>query len=742
MLDISTHIPFHFRSKMLGTSKGLLALLAAFLVVLNIGYLFYFSQDAGTVSEGIWKFGSSRGNYYVVDSEWLKSNTGAENFFRTSKALHANDVKKEIANHLIEDGGGEIQKIREKLKEEYTEEYKKIILADLKWKHSRDYASLHFWQMEKSYQLLEDLKARYLETHDEQLKNTIIKEVLSGTTDEALKERIEKSNSLGVDKKKYFKYIFQDLLFKFSPKEPPLSTKARGVKLHGNLYRETRKPAFSREFLTKKRVELTDAEFNELQKEHDELVREIRNLALPPSNIFQGDGIALSATGTHLPGAIAVAKQLREVGSQLKIEIMLNGEEDYDEWTCESVAPALNARCVVVEREIGPDLYKSLMELYKVEEASRFLMKSVSLLISSFDNTIALDADNFPTKLVDFLLTSEPYLSTKFILWPDAWHKGTSPLYYEIARFEVGEVANRQGWHNDKPFSDYLNMDKDKEIMLHDLAGLPSARSVESGQLVFSKKEHFRSLILSTYYTLYGEQFYFPLLYQGTFGTGDRETFVPAMHVMSETYYLTEYEMNFLGVQREYATKEGNYFDESTIVQHDPLQSMVFAKEWRKWLKSKGHDTRLNPFQEGDFTKDLVKQFTEETNQARPEALFLHIHDPKINPLLNQVTTKSRNDYKSRFLRNIGEFNEVVGTTDWELRLHAISKWLACDALSDKHIWESFKLDQKDVCKKVTQYVDFLKKDTNNVEAAELKKVYIQGQPRVQHRTLETKGLT
>lgn len=698
---------------MLGATKQSVALLLALVLALNVGYIVYFGYYRnGNI--GVAALSIALGTkYYLVDSEWATTNDETAKLAKNAKlvALSEEEIKQEIASRLRKEAGPLYRSAEEAVKNEHTEEYKKILMADLKGKYAKDYSSLFFWKMEKSQLLLHELKEKYLVTHETEIKNLLVQDIVGDTLDRALKAKIELSSQLRFDKQKYYKFIFEELIFKNTPNSKKIGSGAMGTPLYGLGVSEVRKPPFSRKHLG--RVSLRKELFNELQNTHDSIVRSLRTLPIPPPELYSGDGIAISASKVHLPGAIAVVRQLRELGSELPVEVMINSESDYNKQACEEILPKLQAKCVVMERELGEEIYGKL--------SGGFPMKGVSLLLSSFDNTIVLDADNFPVKKPDFLLVSQPFLSTRFILWPDNWHKGTSPLYYELARFQAGEPVRRQGWNNDKPFSEYISMDRNKEIMFHDLDGIPAGHSVESGQLVFSKREHFRSLVLSTYYNIFGEKFYYPLLYQGTFGSGDRETFVPALHVMQEPYYLTGWEMKFLGVDREKATEPGKfYFDESTMVQHDPQQAMEFGVQWKKYLNSKNLDSRLEPHQEGEYTAKLLTSFFNETKTERPEALFLHVHDPKINPLGNEVSKKTINDYKHRYIRKIGQLNDVVGTTDWELRFHSIAKWVACEALTDETIWKDFEVDQKKICKKVTEYVEILKKDSNTVEVADL----------------------
>ncbi|PIS57941.1 hypothetical protein CJI97_000996 [Candidozyma auris] len=700
-----------------------LIILVATLAVINLVYYLCFSSvdlvngPALYSGVGVWKFATDNARYYVVDEAFVATSNELRRIAKFSEdvPISKEELTSALTSKLEKDGGEFLKQIYQEVSDKYSDEYKTILMADLKKQMTKDYTYLFYQTLQKSYTLLAELKARYLESHEEELKKVLVGEFLKNGED--TKNAIEEGKKLGFDREAYFRYLFGDVLVKYGPKLAMLQDSEIGEPINGNSFREVIGSFYTKKWLTKNRVKLNDLQMEEIQTNHDHVVRELRSVPQPPAELYNGDGIAISANGIHLPGALMLAGQLRQVGSQLPIEIILDTENDYHKQACEEVAPKLDAKCVVTERVLG----KSTFDLLGKDP---FQLKAVSLLMSSFDNTIALDADNFVLKNVDFLLSSKPYMETRFILWPDVWHKGTSPLYYDIARFTIGEPVKRQGLENSQPFNEYITKDIDKEIYFHDLDGTPPGRGVESGQLVFSKKEHFRSLALAAYYNIHRE-FYYPLLYQGVHGSGDRETFVPALHVMNEPYYLCEYQVEFMGVWRPRPTEpEEKYFDETTLIQRDPQESKEFFAKWRSWLRSQSLDQRLYMFQENDYTKELYTRFASENKDlATPSALFLHVHMPKMNPLYNELSAKNKYDYKGRYLRKIGEYNEAVGDSDYELRIHTLSQWLVCEELTDTSFWNRYEVDRSKLCEKITKYVKILKEDTNDASAAELKKL-------------------
>ena len=219
--------------------------------------------------------------------------------------------------------------------------------------------------------------------------------------------------------------------------------------------------------------------FRALRSAHDQVVKQLKSLPDPPSQFISGHGIVVNGGGNMIGSALTAIANMRERGSQLPVELILDTKQEYDKQICEELLPKkLNGKCVIVEEQVGKEVFDIINE--------KFSRKIMGLLVSSFDHIIAMDADNLAIKNVDNLLFTEPYLSTKMILWPDLWVKLTSPLYYKIARIEPGEIVDRFGIPNDASFAEYITKDKQLEVHYHDLDNLPSTISVETGQMVFS----------------------------------------------------------------------------------------------------------------------------------------------------------------------------------------------------------------------------------------------------------------
>lgn len=626
------------------------------------------------------------------------------------------------------------QKYKEELQSSINSEFKDQFKSDLKNSINYDFTKKYFDEQEKSYKLLNDLKAEYLEKHKSSLRDFALLDTFKTFVDNTpglsenfdMKKELNKHLDKYLDKKDYFKYILEDLLMANRPKTKELSSDERGSDIQGKFYKYTTNPILSKNRLSEC-VKLNEKTFDDLQSSHDTLVKLLKSLDEPPSHIAHGSGIIISGGGVYFGGALVTIGQIREMGSTLPIEVIINTRDEYDVQICEDLLPnQFNAKCVIIEEEIGKETVKKL-------NLKKFQMKVLGFLASSFDNIIALDADNLPLKNVDELLDSEPFLTTKFVLWPDIWHKQTSPVYYDIARIKVGEPIHREGIANDWSYKDYIEKDKFKDVMFHDLENTLPGMSVETGQMVFSKKTHYKSFLLSLYYNIYGPSHYYRIFFQGTPGEGDRETFLPALHVFQEPYHLAKHNAWLAG----YKEKDG-FFQETAIVQYDPKQSTKFFNDWQNWLIGKKLDSRLWPFQDNSYTKDLLSEFKK--NKAKviitedkddkvktvpyklPDVMFLHTHKPKINPIVNSAKDGYGGVYTRRNLGKPEAYADDFGKTDWELKFHTISRWVACVGIKSETYWKNIaQLERNDVCSKVTKYVEFLQKDSKDLKAGDLK---------------------
>ncbi|KAI5970106.1 hypothetical protein CANMA_000717 [Candida margitis] len=703
----------------LSLSYVLLGALVVAIIIFNVSILSSSDSSTTVVSS---KYGGAK--YFTGGKSSLQAHVekvdSQEYVDEVMKELEATK-KEEILVELKKSvAKTEKPKIVQELKNELRRKYIDVIQQTLKDEVKEEQTSEFFKHNSMSYALFEQMVNTYAKEHQTEFKPAAFLEVLKSEIKDFpsdFEQRVTKACDRFFDRTKYYQHLIKDILIANKPNCDPLTDEERGTQL---VPTEQKDPLIiSEKFLRDSGMNIPIPKFKCLQESHDNVVKQLKSLPEPPRQFVSGAGIVINGGGGMIAAALTAIANLRDRGSSLPVELVLDTPEEYDKQICEDLLPnKLNGKCVVVQNIIGKETFDMV--------GDKFARKMLGIIISSFDDTIALDADNFPVGDIDNLLYTEPYLSTKMILWPDIWVKLTSPYYYKIARIEKGEPTRRFGLANDAKYSDYIQKDKQTEIHFHDFANLPSAISVETGQMVFSKREHFRALLLALYYNINAKGWYTALLYQGAYGQGDRETIVPALHVMNERYHLQNQKLHRWG----YTAGNGK-FTEGTLGQTDPRDNPEFYYEWQKFLNSRQLDTRLNPFQASSFTDSLMSQFKEykkkiiedkkiedEDTAHRlieyqlPKLLFLHCTNPKIDPVKNA----QEGEFGPYSRRNIGPLDEVkpfFGKKDWELRFHSLARWVACDAIKSPDYWTKMaKIDQQTVCFKINKYINFLKEDS------------------------------
>ncbi|KAJ5475865.1 hypothetical protein N7475_001594 [Penicillium sp. IBT 31633x] len=269
-------------------------------------------------------------------------------------------------------------------------------------------------------------------------------------------------------------------------------------------------------------------------------------------------GIVSTAGGFYLPVLVISLRMLRRTGSTLPMEVFLADEQEYEPYICDTVLPSLNARCVVLSRIL----------IAAPAKIHKYQFKPFAMLFSSFEEILFLDADAFPLNKPEHLFTTDPFLSTGLLTWPDFWASSASPIFYQIADLPPPPMDLRQ--------------------------------STESGEILLSKSSHTRSLLLATYYNYHGPSHYYPLLSQGAAGEGDKETFITAATAMHEPFYQVSEPICALG----HPIPGG--MAGSAMAQFDPVHDYTLTSRgvWRV---------------KGD-------------NAPAPAVFFIHANYPKFNP--------------------------------------------------------------------------------------------------------------
>ncbi|KAH0100840.1 nucleotide-diphospho-sugar transferase, partial [Aureobasidium melanogenum] len=211
--------------------------------------------------------------------------------------------------------------------------------------------------------------------------------------------------------------------------------------------------------------------------------------------IFSGTGIVIVGGGEYFGPAIIGIHMLRRSGSDLPVQVFVADESEYEDKLCQDYLPKLGAECLI------------LSDFIQGFEVTHYQLKSLAMLLSSFEHVLYLDSDSIPLLRPETeLFAAEPYTSTGLVIWPDFWISTESPSFYDVA--EIGTMP----------------------------PNLPKSSS-EAGQLLINKRKHLKTLLLANYYNIYGPDFYYPLLSQGALGQGDKETFMAAAMVLNSSYY-------------------------------------------------------------------------------------------------------------------------------------------------------------------------------------------------------------
>lgn len=314
---------------------------------------------------------------------------------------------------------------------------------------------------------------------------------------------------------------------------------------------------------------LSEKYVESMKLSHNVLVQQLEKFDKEKVNrLFSGTGVVTVAGGRFFPPVITSIKMLRRSGSNLPVQVFLQSRAEYEPGICEDFLPRVNAECYVIEDYLRKDTPFSV---------THFQLKALAILLSSFESVLYLDSDCMALRDPSNLLSSEPFLSTGLVTWPDYWKATEDPVFYRIA-------------------------------------GLPSfpsgmpGRSTESGQLLVSKTKHITTLLLAAYYNVFGPGYYYPILSQGALGEGDKETFLAAAVVLGNPFYRVRERVGTIGYH-----DEGGNFHGGAMVQHDPRDDYKQRGQQPIPPSGTGEDDKTAA------TKPVIRPF------------FLHANYPKMN---------------------------------------------------------------------------------------------------------------
>jgi hypothetical protein len=269
-------------------------------------------------------------------------------------------------------------------------------------------------------------------------------------------------------------------------------------------------PTVKREAIRKDRLTIRSA--------HGAAVRFIDSIGPYPASRFQGRGIVICAGGPrYFPCAWVCINMLRHLGVTLPIEMWGLNSLEIDGRTRSLVAP-LGVRCVNAH---------VVRKRYPVRILEGWELKPYSILHSSFEEVLFLDADNVPIADPAKLFNSAPYKQHGAIFWP---------CYLPIQR-------SHPIWK---------------------VCGVPYRREpdFESGQMIINKARCWEALNLAMHMNENSDFYY-------KYARGDRDTFHMAWRKLEQEYAMIPFAMKYI---------------ESTACQHDFRGRRLFQHRFlAKW---------------------------------------------------------------------------------------------------------------------------------------------------------------
>lgn len=246
---------------------------------------------------------------------------------------------------------------------------------------------------------------------------------------------------------------------------------------------------------------------NDLSEEDATLVRELhRNFLndIPPypTKTFKGKGIVILAGGEYSEYAATALGVLRELGSTLPVEVWQRDEREEKLGFCSELEHE-----GMVCRRLSDYLDVDLLSIH-----GGVALKVFTIVFSSFEEVIFIDADNIPLQRPEVLFESTAYEDIGAILWHDFWK--SDALSWTPYLLGMSEEQHTESIWNET--------------------------SYESGQMVWSKERHWRSLLLAVYYNYYGEQFFYSLFNAGFAGWGDKDTYPLAFRALGGRFFTVE----------------------------------------------------------------------------------------------------------------------------------------------------------------------------------------------------------
>lgn len=427
--------------------------------------------------------------------------------------------------------------------------------------------------------------------------------------------------------------------------------------------------------------QLTEDELDSMVRLHRYVLENLPDTA--PEGLYAGDGIVYVGGGKFNWLTLLLIRLLRESGCKLPVEILIPTLDEYDLELCLRVFPVMNARCI----HLPTALFGDKNTLPPHLDFKGYQYKLLAILLSSFENVLLMDSDNFAAYAPDHLFEKSPFTTTGMVVWPDYWRRSTLPAFYEIAgvKLSTSKLLPRyfEGLGEYVPQLPVDGLNWATEVPYHERVGAIPDPSSESGQLMINKRTHMKAVLLAFYYNLYGPNYYYSMFSQGAQGEGDKETFLAAALVLEKLFYQVGHFLAALGNFR------GNEFNGKGMGQFDPVEDYEWNRQ-KQELRSKVP---------ADQYQQEMRTLTE------PRMLFIHANFPKLEPwsLMQDHQTIDKDGTRWRLF---GDGVKDRTGTDFELDVWQQMHKLLCEL---NLRLENYKdVDRKELCKEVRDQLAFL----------------------------------
>lgn len=148
---------------------------------------------------------------------------------------------------------------------------------------------------------------------------------------------------------------------------------------------------------------LSDEQVQAARIAHENVVKIVRESAHSVPYIPKSRGIVTVAGGRYTGALLVTLRMLRRTNSTLPVEVFMPTPEDYNKHTCEVVLPTLNARCRMIPQ-------------YQDLTIARYQYKIFAVILSTFEDVLFLDADNFPIVDPAEWMDAQVYKNTGYVL--------------------------------------------------------------------------------------------------------------------------------------------------------------------------------------------------------------------------------------------------------------------------------------------------------------------------------------